>query len=74
MKTQKKKKDKYHNKKKWFDNDCLSCLKNLKETGRLLRTNPYDNNLLQKYRLLRKKYKQLVKYKRQNFKMTSFRN
>jgi hypothetical protein len=61
-------------KKKWFDNDWLSYLKNLKETDRHLKTTPYDNDLLQKYRTLRKEYKRLVKYKRQQFQNNILQN
>ena len=52
------------NNKNWFDSECKSLRKNLKNVGSNLHNNPFDKMLLNEFRSLRKRYKSLLNKKK----------
>jgi hypothetical protein len=54
--------------KNWYDRDCKSMRRQLKTDGRRLHRNPFDPNLLNKFRYSRKMFKKLLNRKKKDYK------
>ena len=71
-----KKKANVHSKssfsQKWYDNDCKKLHLHLKSPSRCIRNNPYNTTLINKYRILKKKYTKLLKIKKCVFRTKIF--
>ncbi len=62
------KKTRKRSNKKWYDRDCYLMLKDVRKLATKLRTRPYDMALLGRYRVLKKRYKHLLKKKKSCYK------